>query len=274
MRDTGPSPLIRPAIPVVPPSAPPGAPPTLISYAGPGLPVPFASPRPRAKRYVALAWTLVVLQILSAWPAVHAARHGPVTFDYSYGEPDDAYFLVTSPTDVAETVLGLAHLLAYVVSVVFWCMWVHRTYRNLPALGAARLRWTPGWAVGFWFIPVVNLFRPYQVMSETWRASDPPYGAPTDWQALSAPALLAWWWAMHLLYMLAGGVTLYVGIRSEDFGVLLALARIELGIMALDVALRLVEIQIVKRFTARQERRADAIGVALADPAGAAAGIF
>jgi hypothetical protein len=238
----------------------PGVRPELITYAEPGLPPPYASAHPRAKVYIALAWTLVALQILSVWPAVHSAWHGP--FEYVYGDPaDDSYFFFTSPADVAATVLGLAYLVAYVVAVVFWCMWMHRTYRNLPALGAAGLRWTPGWVVGYWFIPVLNLFRPYQVMSETWRASDPLYTAATDWKALSAPALLVSWWAMHVLYMLAGGVMGYVGVRSEDPGVLLTLARVELAFMALDVSLLLLEIRIVKQLTARQERRADASGI-------------
>ena len=30
-----------------------------------------------------------------------------------------------------------------------------------------------GWAIGPWFVPILNLFRPWQIAVETWEGSDP-----------------------------------------------------------------------------------------------------
>jgi len=93
----------------------------------------------------------------------------------------------------AESVLSLCTMVAFL-------MCVHRVHRNLPALGVRRLRFTPAWAVGRYFIPFFNLVRPYQVMKEAWNASHPatPRGTP---HLSTAPglALASWWWAMFLL---------------------------------------------------------------------------
>src|SRR5664279_2860174 len=53
-------------------------------------------------------------------------------------------------------------VIGYVAGSVCFSMWFHRAYRNLPTLVNGQLLTTPGWAVGSFFIPFLNLFRPYQ----------------------------------------------------------------------------------------------------------------
>ena len=47
----------------------------------------------------------------------------------------------------------------------------HRANYNARQLGAADMRFTPGWAVGWHFIPIAWFWKPYQAMTEIWRAS-------------------------------------------------------------------------------------------------------
>ena len=106
-----------------------------------------------------------------------------------------ALFILATPlADVDWSVFlvwGLA-LLAYVftglvVAPVVTAIWMHRAYRNLPALGVGGLTWSPGWAAGAWFVPGANLFVPYLVAREIWRGSGGNGGS-----------LLALWWAAWL----------------------------------------------------------------------------
>ena len=75
-------------------------------------------------------------------------------------------------------------------------LWYYRNHRNLAALGASELRFTPGWAVVWWFIPILNLWKPYQVTVEVMKASDPAVGR-TDKETRKTmrrpPFVLAWW---------------------------------------------------------------------------------
>lgn len=105
-----------------------------------------------------------------------------------------------------ESIGNLQNLLLFPTVIVF-LMWIHRTYRNLPALGARRLRFTPGWAVGWWFVPIANFFRPFQIVREIWRASDPAVTDPEGWHAAPSSPLIGWWWA----FFLASFVSFYVG---------------------------------------------------------------
>ena len=70
---------------------------------------------------------------------------------------------------------GLSMIAVFIATVVAFSMWIHRAYANLPALGNPKegLEYSPRWAVGGFFIPIVNLFVPYRAVKEIWVKSDP-----------------------------------------------------------------------------------------------------
>jgi hypothetical protein len=98
-------------------------------------------------------------------------------------------------------VYGLASLLALAARVTSWvavCVWTYRAAANLPALGRYGMANTPGWCVGWYFVPFANLVKPVQAMSEIWRASDPESGEGA-WLSSRSTPLLALWWGPYLL---------------------------------------------------------------------------
>jgi hypothetical protein len=104
---------------------------------------------------------------------------------------------VLSAVDRIQSFSGIAGLLL-IGTIVVWCMWEFRARSNLDAFGASGLRISPGWSVGWWFIPFANLVMPYRAMSEVWRASGPS-AAPDDWKRQPTGALLPIWWAVLLV---------------------------------------------------------------------------
>lgn len=64
----------------------------------------------------------------------------------------------------SQALNGLDFLLSAVVTALF-LMWFHRSAYNLSVLGRD-MTFTPGRALGAWFIPVVNLFAPLQIFQE------------------------------------------------------------------------------------------------------------
>ncbi len=98
---------------------------------------------------------------------------------------------------VADQLLRPVMLLGLLAGVV--CLvWIYRAYSNLPALGARDLKFTPEWAVGWWFMPFLHFFRPYQVMHELWHASDPGTSDEAAKQVGAPATLLGWWWAFFV----------------------------------------------------------------------------
>jgi hypothetical protein len=103
----------------------------------------------------------------------------------------------------------------FVIAVIAFCMWIHLATSNGPALGGAQLRFTPGWAVGWFFVPIANLVRPYQAVSEVWRTSDPGVGLTTAEQRarMKVSPLVSVWW---ILLVLAGLISRFVFFNARN----------------------------------------------------------
>ena len=84
--------------------------------------------------------------------------------------------------------IGLIGLL--LITAFLFCLWVVDAQRNVRDLGAEHLTFTPGWAVGWFFVPIANLWKPYQMMRELWQAS----ARPDNWPAVDVPPLVGLWW--------------------------------------------------------------------------------
>src|SRR3954469_12141115 len=100
--------------------------------------------------------------------------------------------------------------LAFLATVVVWCIWQHHAQANAAVLSGGPLRFTPGWAVGWWFIPIANLWKPFQAVRELWKAS---HGG--GWQTIATWSLLGWWWATWLI----GSLNVQLGSNTR-FGIL------------------------------------------------------
>jgi len=99
--------------------------------------------------------------------------------------------------DQVNTLTTVARLMALPTGIVF-ILWFRRAYRNLPALGIFNLRWSPGWAVGAWFVPFLNLVRPVRIAADIWRCSEPTLPMQASRPRGRVPATLALWWAAWL----------------------------------------------------------------------------
>jgi hypothetical protein len=132
---------------------------------------------------------------------------------------------VPEPQDVAygasleriQLVTGAAHTLLTLVTAVIFLVWLHRSYANLEALGARDCTYSPGWAVGYFFIPILNLFRPYQVTQEIWKASDPRCASarPLAWKSAPGSALVGLWWTFWILTNIAAQVSTRISLNDK-----------------------------------------------------------
>jgi hypothetical protein len=90
--------------------------------------------------------------------------------------------------------IAIGQLACAVLVAALFVPWLHQVRANLRALGTRRLRFSREWTYFAFAIPVLNAYRPYQVVSEVWRASDPASTDPVDWQRVrSSRLVLAWW---------------------------------------------------------------------------------
>jgi hypothetical protein len=113
--------------------------------------------------------------------------------------------------DPVQGFIGLLQSGLGILTGIIFLKWIYRSYKNIQGFGAQGLRFSPGWAVGYYFIPILSLIRPVQVMSEIWRASDDP----RDWPKRPGSWLIASWWILFLVYTGITQISLDLAIQAS-----------------------------------------------------------
>jgi heme/copper-type cytochrome/quinol oxidase subunit 2 len=108
---------------------------------------------------------------------------------------------------IRQVTLSVLLTLALLASMVVFIIWFYRAYKNLHLLGVRTLNHTAGWAIGAWFVPFLNLGRPYVIMREIWDESQEQVNGDNSELNVSS-ALVGWWWAFWLTNNLIANITL------------------------------------------------------------------
>jgi hypothetical protein len=223
----------------------------MADLAAPAVVKPYATARPRARWAIALLAMILLGNLVAGglqWSQIDLLGRMK-TGKYTAQEATQNDIRIRSASGIL--------VLANVGSWVAFLMWFHRSHRNLPSLGATGLRFTPGWAVGWWFIPVFSLFRPYQVMKEIWRGSDPatrPGLEEPPWPPPST-AMVGWWWGLFLLMGFAREASTFTTRDCHSINDWIGATWLGIGCCALTVIAALLAILVVRRVTANQEER-------------------
>jgi len=151
-------------------------------------------------------------------------------------------------------VLGLATIAVYIATVIVFLMWLHRVAKNVAAFGEP-LQHSPGWAVGSFFVPIMNLFVPYQAVRDVWKKSDPD-AIDSRFYTVAEPGFFAAWWG----FWIASNITsnIYFRLSMMDTVPVSVGALGFVGIISeiLSIAAAGFAVQVVKAIDRRQEERA------------------
>ncbi|AFT70943.1 hypothetical protein B5T_02673 [Alloalcanivorax dieselolei B5] len=151
-------------------------------------------------------------------------------------------------TAIRQGVVGLVQTLVLFTAVILVARWIYRANQNCRRLGARDMRFTPGWAVGWYFIPVLSMWKPFQAMKEIWRAS----AAPADWRRQSTPMLMPVWWGMWLLSLMLGSAIIQLARHADSVDDYLLLGQVTLVADFLEIPLAFALIVLIRRIHAMQ----------------------
>jgi hypothetical protein len=173
---------------------------------------------------------------------------------------------VQMPLIIGESVLQIA-------ATILFFFWLYRIQSNLIFLDNQNLEFTPGWAVGWFFIPIANLVKPYQVVREAWQASDPKtIGCEAaTWSAVSSALLVGWWWAFHLAMAIGGNLLRIVEGNPETVEQYQQASLISIGFFtAIEIPYFAMQLRLVQRIHQMQVARHEHLLAALPRPDAAA----
>jgi hypothetical protein len=158
--------------------------------------------------------------------------------------------------DTRQGIAGLLSFGAFVAAVFLFLRWFHAAYRNLKPLGQPNLRFTTGWAIGGWFVPFLNLWRPKQIANDIWTGSGPDAPALEGsawWKDQPIPLLLGVWWAAWIISIYVDNIGLRWLFNTDTAEEIRTADWLDITSLAVDAVAAVLAIQVVRRLTARQE---------------------
>lgn len=163
--------------------------------------------------------------------------------------------------DLRQMVVGIFQLAVRLLLAVAFLVWLHRVTRNVPALGnpKSKVNYTPGWAVGSFFIPFGNLFMPYRAVREVWDHSDP--AVRTEEEAGSTlrpprPGLVVGWWLCFVLWTFINRASDRYARGAETPEALSAMTRLTMTSDVVGIVAAVLGIMVVRGLDRRQAERA------------------
>lgn len=153
--------------------------------------------------------------------------------------------------EILRGFFGLGVLAVRIPLIIVFAMWIYRANWNARALGAKRMEFTPGWSVGWYFIPIANLFKPYLAMKETWKATQTP--AFEDWRQAPSSGLLPLWWFLWIAHGILGQIAFRLSWYAETLDMKRLAAQVDLVSDFASLPLAFVALLLVRGLTALQE---------------------
>jgi hypothetical protein len=155
------------------------------------------------------------------------------------------------------------HLLVVLFTIVTFLLWFYRAHQNLLAFRPELLENSPADAAWSFFIPFINLVKPYSVMREIWVESDPavpPFAVPSYTEAPASPLVSAWW-ALFLARGVIGWAALLSGRSGRSVATLMTTTEILVVSYVVSSLAAGLACLLVLRILRRQENLAEQLTV-------------
>ncbi|MDR0559064.1 MAG: DUF4328 domain-containing protein [Prevotellaceae bacterium] len=147
----------------------------------------------RAENAITLIWTVLTVELISL-----------VSYYFQY---DLLQTIVDGGTvtgeaakenDLINREINIISTIVHISSAVTFIMWFRRACHNL-SLTPSCLQYHEHWTVGCWFVPLINLFKPYQIMKDMYGKTAELLGKnEINTGNLLSLNLIGWWWALWI----------------------------------------------------------------------------
>ncbi len=145
--------------------------------------------------------------------------------------------------DNRQMIIGISQVVLFIATAIFFGRWIYRIGSNAHCFSSLRQRHSPGWAVGYYFVPVLNLWRPYQALRDAYEAfidlaRDNKYRV-----------VFPLWWAAWLVSGFLGRITFNLSMRAEELDELMQASLVTVASDCFDVFLDVMAILLVLMVT-------------------------
>jgi hypothetical protein len=199
----------------------------------------------RAKYAIAMIWIVLAMDILSL-------ISGYMQYSLLQGITSGTGVSMeeASANDSREQIVSILHVAALIISAITFIQWFRRAYFNLHQK-VENLSATEGWAAGSWFVPVLCLYRPYQIMKELYVETK---ALLVRKELISEESLklnvLGWWWGFWIAANIIGQISFRLTLNAETVDQITTCTMLSMISDLISIPLAFMAVKVIKDYAA------------------------
>lgn len=157
-------------------------------------------------------------------------------------------------SDMVQMIFAIGCFGLYIATIVVFLQWFRRAYFNLHLYKRFNLRHSESMASYGFFIPLLYLFWPFQIMRDIWlKTQDEIKNFNPSFTKVIGNPLIDIWWALFVISNIFGQIILRKSINAEDVNEVLFNSQLNLASDLLQIIEVIIVILMVKKVS-RLER--------------------
>ncbi|HYG52024.1 MAG TPA: DUF4328 domain-containing protein [Flavobacteriales bacterium] len=203
---------------------------------------------PMKQRWMLLGASIVLTWALSVFSLFETFKIQELIQRTVDGDTGAAYTLMAMQQKGVDPLKAISFVVG-VLAVVIACLWFYRASLNVHVAGMNYLTYTPGWNVGWFFIPIAHIFMPAIVVAETVKASQ-SINDRNEYSSWKGNSTGIWFkiWALSFSLKMAGvyfftfySMSFISGIAAQDPDALIGLMNATVLVSYIGFALNFIE---------------------------------
>lgn len=155
--------------------------------------------------------------------------------------------------DTRQSILAIVMLLMYVGVAIVFIQWFRRAYYNLHQL-SNNLSHSEGWAAGAWFVPIMNLGRPFNIMKEMMSVSENMLvRANLVLEDRSRRRSVGIWWTLWITVSVLSDASARIQAKSDSIKVLMNCTLADIALALAYIPLTIFTVRMIKKYAELEE---------------------
>jgi len=201
----------------------------------------------RARLAQTFVWIIMILDIVSVYSSY--LQYNLLIGFQNNEEITDS--MLTS-NDLREQLLAIVYLIVFITSGIFFIKWFQRAYYNLSRI--TNCKHTDGWAAWSWFVPILNLFRPYQIMKELNEKTVSFLRSKTTDIIEDNTSLIGYWWGLWIASNYIGNYILKTSFKEDSVENLMNSTIADIVLSLIGIPLAIVTVKLIKSYALKEEK--------------------
>ncbi|MET0760679.1 MAG: DUF4328 domain-containing protein [Flavobacterium sp.] len=157
--------------------------------------------------------------------------------------------------DAREQIIAILYLVVFIISAITFIQWFRRAYYNLNI--RTNCNHSDGWAAGSWFVPIISLFRPYQIMKEMWDKTTGMIQSKSLKKEENSTIIFGLWWTLWIVSNYLGQYVLKSTFKAETVENFLNSTIGDMTLSIIGIPLAILTVMIIKSYSLKEEKIAE-----------------